>query len=128
MEAEYIQRLGNLTLLEKPLNTAVGNEGFDEKLAAYRDSKIMLTRAIGDPEVFGKNTSLQRAMGLLSDTTMKDDVEEAAAKKVWTSAQIDLRQQILVRLARVVWLVDRACTIDPAAAAESTPTQVGEHA
>jgi len=128
LETEYTQRLGNLTLLEKPLNTAVGNEGFDKKLEAYRESKIMLTRAIGDPEVFGKNTSLQRAMGLLSDATMKDDGGQADTEKAWTSTQIDQRQQALVRLARIVWLVDQAHSVDPAAAAESAPTPVGAHA
>lgn len=125
-EAEYTQRLGNLTLLEKPLNTAVGREGVDKKLEAYRDSKIMLTRAIGDPELFGKKTSLQRALGLLSDQLSEDVDSQAPRKKAWTSVEIDQRQGTLVRLARVVWLVDQACTVDPAGSPESAPPQVIE--
>ena len=119
METEYTQRLGNLTLLEKPLNTAVGNEGFDKKLEAYRDSKIMLTRAIGDPRVFGKNTSLQQALGLLAD-------ENAGAKQVdakgWASAEIDARQRSLGKLARAVWLVDQASTQELSSDQKSTVT------
>lgn len=127
-QERYIQKLGNLSLLEKPLNAAVCNKSFKTKLAAYRDSKVMLTRAIGDPEIFGKNTSLQRALGLLADATMSDADGQVAAEKTWTSVQIDQRQRALVRLARVVWLVDQACAVDVAAAFGSAPTQVIEPA
>lgn len=127
-QEEYIQKLGNLSLLEKPLNAAVRNKSFETKLSAYRDSKIMMTRAIGDPEVFGKNTSLQKALGLLSDATLNGEGGQTATEKAWTSAQIDQRQQALVRLARVVWLVDQAGTFDPVTGVGSAPTQVGEPA
>lgn len=105
-EAEYIQRLGNLTLLEKPLNAAVCNKDYVRKLAAYHDSKIMLTRAIGDPEIFGKNTSLQRALGLASGRSLVDSKMPSGDGASWTSAQIDARQKTLAKLARTVWLVE----------------------
>lgn len=106
-EERCVQRLGNLTLLEKPLNAAVCNEGFDKKLAAYRDSKIMLTRAIGNPDVFGKNTSLQRAIGLLSVSTAADSA--AGKAPTWTKENIEARQATMARLAREVWMVDQLC-------------------
>jgi hypothetical protein len=127
-QERYIQKLGNLSLLEKPLNAAVCNKSFKTKLAAYRESKIIMTRAIGDPEIFGKNTSLQRALGLLADATMSDADGQVIAEKTWASGQIDQRQRALVRLARVVWLVDQACVVDAAAVFGSAPTQVIEPA
>lgn len=106
-ESVYVQRLGNLTLLEKPLNDSVGNESFETKLAGYKDSKIMLTRAIRDPDVFGKNTSLQRALGLVAGSTPGDGVSPSnTGARVWASPEIDARQEALVKLARAVWLVD----------------------
>ena len=105
--ARCVQRLGNLTLLEKPLNAAVRNAGFDKKLAAYKDSKIMLTRAIGSPDVFGKNTSLQRAIGLVSLAPGANAVAMGVA--AWTSETIEARQATLARLAREVWMVDQLC-------------------
>ena len=41
-----VYRLGNLTLLEPPLNRRVGNTDYAEKVAAYGDSHYALTRAI----------------------------------------------------------------------------------
>ena len=104
-----LQRLGNLTLLEKPLNAAVCNAGFDQKLAAYKDSKIMLTRAIGNPDVFGKNTSLQRAIGLVAVATASAASSEADAAPAWTGESIEARQVAMARLARGVWMVDQLC-------------------
>lgn len=107
--AASVERLGNLTLLEKPLNAAVCNAGFDRKLAAYRDSKIMLTRAIGNPEMFGKNTSLQRALGLVAVAPDGDGHPGAGEVPAWSSEAIEARQAIMARLAREVWMVDRLC-------------------
>lgn len=39
----YVDRLGNLTLLEAPINRKVGNAAFATKLAAYCDSHYKLT-------------------------------------------------------------------------------------
>lgn len=104
--AGCVQRLGNLTLLEKPLNAAVCNSGFDSKLAAYKDSKIMLTRAIGNPDVFGKNTSLQRAIGLVATSPAAHASLAAGKAPAWTSESIEARQATMAKLAREVWMVD----------------------
>lgn len=41
-------RLGNLTLLERGLNTDVGNRLFDSKIESYRRSRYLMTRALGE--------------------------------------------------------------------------------
>ena len=107
--ARCVQRLGNLTLLEKPLNAAVCNAGFDRKLSAYKDSKIMLTRAIGNSDVFGKSTSLQRAIELVSVAPAPSASLAAEKIAVWNSETIESRQSNMVRLARKVWMVDQLC-------------------
>lgn len=107
--ARCVQRLGNLTLLEKPLNAAVCNAGFAKKLAAYRESKIMLTRAIGNPDVFGKNTSLQRAIGLVAIAPAGTASLADGSCPDWSSETIDARQDSMAKLAREVWMVDQLC-------------------
>lgn len=46
----FTSRLGNLTLLESPLNRAVGIGSMTEKVARYATSKYAMTRAIKDEE------------------------------------------------------------------------------
>lgn len=91
---EWLERLGNLTLLEKTLDAAVGNKPFDEKLKAYPESKVLMTRAIASVDGYGKDTSLKRALELLSSYAN------------WGSETITHRQASLGKLARKVWLVD----------------------
>lgn len=107
--ARCVQRLGNLTLLEKPINGSACRGSFDSKLEAYKDSKLMLTRAIGSPDVFGKNTSLQRAIGLISGAPVGNASSAVEEAPVWTSETIEARQAAMARLAREVWMVDRLC-------------------
>src|SRR5690606_29175015 len=45
---EAVYRLGNLTLLEPPLNRAVGNQAYGAKREAYLGSTYDLTRRIPD--------------------------------------------------------------------------------
>ena len=108
-ERRHVQQVGNLTLLEKPLNASVCNEGFGKKLEAYRDSKIMLTRAIGSPEVFGKNTSLQRALDLVKAQVTGGPAETSVHAYGWGYENIELRQAVLGKLAREVWGVENLC-------------------
>lgn len=91
---QWLQHLGNLTLLEKTLDAAIGNKDFGEKLKAYAHSNMLMTRAIGSSEGYGKDTSLKRALELLSSYSS------------WNSEAIEDRQRNLTRLARRVWLVD----------------------
>lgn len=91
---QWVERLGNLTLLEKPLNPAAGNKPFDEKLRAYAQSKVLLTRVIDNAEGYGKDTTLRSALELLSSYS------------IWNSEAIEERQEQLAALARRVWLLD----------------------
>ena len=43
-----VDRLGNLTLLERTLNRNVGNAGYRAKRAAYESSGYALTREVAD--------------------------------------------------------------------------------
>ena len=44
--AKYIDRIGNLTLLAEPLNIGASNNPFARKKSAYKDSSILITRAL----------------------------------------------------------------------------------
>jgi hypothetical protein len=94
-ESEYdawVPRLGNLTLLEKTINTAVSNGSFLEKAPGYAKSKILLTSSLIEDPGFGVNTQLKKA------TSKLVQFEE------WDSEAIEQRQKMLTELARQVWL------------------------
>ncbi len=88
---KYVNRLGNLTLLEKPFNAACGNKSFAEKKDLYQNSKYLLTKTIVVKNGFGKNTSVVRAIENLETFTE------------WNSQSIKRRQKMLVELAKEVW-------------------------
>lgn len=110
-ERRRVQRLGNLTLLEKPLNAAVCNEGFEKKVEAYRDSKVVMTRAIGGSDSFGKDTSLQRALSLMGKPSAPVSSGLPVEEKRWDHESIEERQASLGQLARKVWHVDALCDL-----------------
>jgi uncharacterized protein with ParB-like and HNH nuclease domain len=86
-----IDRLGNLVLVEKPLNTSVGNRPFSAKRVEYPKSGFLLTRAVSSKVALGKNSAVNRA------------VEGLSPYETWTAAAIDGRQAQLRRLAHRVW-------------------------
>jgi len=88
---EYKNRLGNLTLLEKPINIVAGNDFFAAKKAEYRKCKYYLTSSIAELTTVGKDTSINRIN------------EKLAAFGTWTAADIDRRHALLMALARDVW-------------------------
>lgn len=88
---EYKVRLGNLTLLEKPINIVAGNGFFDEKKAEYASSGNYLTRSIVGLSVVGKNSSITRIN------------EKLRAFESWSAHDIELRQEMLIVLAKDVW-------------------------
>lgn len=88
---KYVAKLGNLTLLEKTINTSISNGCFSLKKAAYRQSSFLLTKSIAERPVLGENTSLNRAVeGLIPF----DD---------WNYDSIDKRQSMLKELAKQIW-------------------------
>jgi hypothetical protein len=55
--SEYIQRLGNLALVEMPLNTSLGNKPYSQKRPVYAHSQFLLTKSIAEHVVVGSNTT-----------------------------------------------------------------------
>jgi len=88
---EHKVRLGNLTLLEKPINIVAGNGFFDEKKAEYASSGNYLTRSIAGLSVVGKNSSITRIN------------EKLRAFASWSAHDIEARQEMLIALGKEVW-------------------------
>lgn len=88
---DYKNRLGNFTLLEKPINIVASNNFFDKKKPEYRKCKHYLTSSIVEITTVGKDSSINRINGKLKS------FEE------WSAASIDERQAMLAELARDVW-------------------------
>jgi hypothetical protein len=88
---DYKNRLGNFTLLEKPINIAASNNFFGAKKVEYRKCKHYLTSSVVELTVVGKNSSTNRIN------------EKLKAFDNWTAASIDQRQVMLIELAKDVW-------------------------
>jgi hypothetical protein len=88
---DYAQRLGNLTLLEKPINIVASNDFFSKKLPEYAKSANYLTRSIAGLVPVGKNSSITRINAKLK------------AFPSWDAKSIEARQQMLLDLALDIW-------------------------
>ncbi|MDO6802992.1 DUF262 domain-containing HNH endonuclease family protein [Wenyingzhuangia sp. 1_MG-2023] len=92
---QYKTKLGNLTLLEKPINIVAGREFFKNKKEQYKMSKYYLSSSLDTLNHVGANTSITRinAKLLPFETT-------------WTAEQIDDRQEMLLKLAADIWKIE----------------------
>lgn len=88
---DYKNKLGNLTLLEKPINIVAGNDYYSAKQSEYRKSNNYLTRSLVELTEVGLNTSISRINGKL------------AAFDTWSARSIDQRHALLMVLAQDVW-------------------------
>ncbi|AJP47976.1 hypothetical protein PG1C_04900 [Rugosibacter aromaticivorans] len=88
---DYKNKLGNLTLLEKPINIVAGNDYYSAKQSEYRKSNNYLTRSLVELTEVGLNTSISRINGKL------------AAFDTWSAKSIDQRHALLMVLAQDVW-------------------------
>ena len=88
---QYVAKLGNLTLLEKTINSAVSNNVYAEKCPGYLQSQFLLTKSLAERPQFGQNTQLNRATESLKQFT------------TWLSKDIADRQEMLIALARRAW-------------------------
>lgn len=88
---DYKNRLGNLTLLEKPINIVAGNDFYTAKQAEYSKSGNYLTRSLVELTNVGQDTSISRIN------------EKLAAFPTWDAASIEKRHSMLMALARDVW-------------------------
>lgn len=90
----YKNRLGNLTLFEKPLNIVAGNDFFTKKQAEYAKCGNYLTKSLSGLIDVGKNSSVTRINAKLKPFP------------AWTSQSIEDRQDMLIGLARDVWRME----------------------
>jgi uncharacterized protein with ParB-like and HNH nuclease domain len=84
-------RLGNLTLLEKPINIVAGNDFFSAKKTEYLKCKYYLTSSISELTTVGRDTSINRIN------------EKLQSFDEWSAASIDKRHDLLIGLSRDVW-------------------------
>ncbi len=87
----YVNRLGNLTLLEKPHNIVASNNFFEAKTELYSSSGNYMTRSIAGLSQVGKNTSVTEINGYLGQFDR------------WDAAAIDRRTDLLIDLALHIW-------------------------
>ncbi len=90
---EAKNKLGNLTLLEKPINIVASNDFFNAKKAEYKKSKYYLTSSIAELTEVGKNSSITRINAKL------------ASFSDWTAVDIDRRQALLIDLSKEIWKI-----------------------
>ena len=90
----YKTRLGNLTLLEKPINIVASNNFFADKCAEYKKCKYYLTSSIAEITTVGNNSSINR---------MNVKLESFSA---WTAASIEKKQDMLINLAADIWKIE----------------------
>lgn len=88
---DYKTRLGNLTLLEKPINIVASNDFYVKKQEEYCKSSNYLTRSLVALTNVGQNTSISRIN------------EKLAAFPKWDAAAIDKRHTLLMTLAQDIW-------------------------
>lgn len=89
----YVKNIGNLTLLEKTINSSISDQIYEVKKIGYRQSQLLITRSLVDQVNVGTNTQLNRAIETLKLHQFED----------WNSAAIEKRQEVLVNLAKKVW-------------------------
>lgn len=89
-------KLGNLTLLEKTINSSISDKNYHDKLEGYKNSKILITRCLVEKPHVGNNTQVNRAIDNLGLTNFT----------IWDDHAINKRQEILVNIAMKVWGLD----------------------
>ncbi|MBC6445257.1 MAG: DUF262 domain-containing protein [Alphaproteobacteria bacterium GM202ARS2] len=88
---EIKNRLGNLTLLEAPINNFIGNDFYSKKVPHYAKSGNYLTRSLSKLDDVGKNNAIARINKKLSSF------------ETWDNDAIDKRQLLLIALAKDIW-------------------------
>ena len=87
----YLDRLGNLTLLENSINKSIQNDGYASKSKAYQQSKFYLTSSLPALVNQGQDTAINRTNQLL--TAWPD----------WNKQSIEARQEMLYQLSERIW-------------------------
>ena len=92
----YVSKFGNLTLLERTINTSVSDKCYQLKKMGYQESQIFTTKSLVNKPDVGINTQINRAIELLEIQQFDD----------WNSKTIDKRQQMLTNVAKRVWSLE----------------------
>ena len=87
----YLNKLGNLTLLENGINKSIHNAPYEEKIKEYKKSKFYLTSSIPELVPMGRNTATNRTNALLNSW------------QTWNKDSIDERQRMLYKLSEMIW-------------------------
>ncbi len=90
----YKNKIGNLILLERPINESIQRDLFDKKKIEYLKSKYYLTSSIATKEEVGNNTSINRTNKMLRSFD------------IWDKQAIDERSQMLLNIAKLIWKVE----------------------
>ena len=96
LELDYDEmktRLGNLTLLERPINSSVGNGPYSNKVSEYANSANYLTRSLAGLSEVGQNTSITRIN------------EKLSSFERWDAEDIEKRQSLLIALVHDIWKI-----------------------
>lgn len=89
----YKTKLGNLTLLQKPLNIVASNNFYAQKVPLYKDCGVYLTRSLAETPTIGNQSSVNRINQFLK--VFPD----------WNAQSIEERQDLLINLALEVWKI-----------------------
>lgn len=89
----YKNKLGNLALLEQPLNEAAGRNFFETKLPFLGESRFYLTKSIVQLDQSTSNSSISRINNKLLAFTE------------WNAESIDKRQDMLYKLSKDIWKI-----------------------
>jgi Protein of unknown function (DUF1524) len=95
------QKLGNLVLVEKPINASLGNKPYSAKKTVYPQSSQLLAQAIAEKPKVGSNTSIDRA------------VRDLQPFAIWNQQAVIDRQNILASFARSIWNVPQSALKAP---------------
>ncbi len=88
---EYRNKLGNLTLLERPINASLGRDFFHKKQEKYKASDFYITKTLSGFDDGGKKDSISRTNTLLLEFS------------AWKKEDIDNRQIMLREISKLVW-------------------------
>ena len=91
---EYLNHLGNLTLLDKSLNASVKNGNFADKLNHYKACEFVITRALAEEIEY----PVQKQQPLINFQNTYFTVEDRDQITYWDKPQIDERGQKLVEV------------------------------
>lgn len=85
--------LGNLTLLEQPMNGAIKNSSYENKVPVYITSNFYLTSSLHHLDEVGINTAVTRVNKYLQSFDH------------WDAETISQRQEMLYNLSKEIWKV-----------------------